>query len=208
VSLRPAPLVRDLHLYAGLFLSPFVLLFAVSVVALVHSWRPGAAAPVAKRDVTDVVIPAGFETLRGRAQLAAAQDLLAGLGVQGEIGALRQIPRDRRFILTVAVPGRETTVDLSAAGRTAAISTRPTGLLDAAVYLHRMPGPHNADLRGNAAFMVAWRWLADTTVWLLLFLAASGVYLWAMLRTGRRLGLALLAAGAVSCGGLIYALVA
>ena len=29
---------KDLHLYFGLFISPFVLLFAVSVFFLVHAW--------------------------------------------------------------------------------------------------------------------------------------------------------------------------
>ena len=30
-------ITRDLHLYLGLFISPFVLLFAISVIFLVHS---------------------------------------------------------------------------------------------------------------------------------------------------------------------------
>jgi hypothetical protein len=35
--LKPVYLVtRDLHLYAGLFISPFLVLFAVSVFVLVH----------------------------------------------------------------------------------------------------------------------------------------------------------------------------
>jgi len=33
---------RDLHLYFGLFLSPFVLVFAISTLFLVHSWFPGS----------------------------------------------------------------------------------------------------------------------------------------------------------------------
>ena len=33
-------LIRDLHLYFGLLISPFVLLFAISVFFLVHSWLP------------------------------------------------------------------------------------------------------------------------------------------------------------------------
>jgi uncharacterized iron-regulated membrane protein len=33
-------LIRDLHLYFGLFISPFVLVFSVSVFFLVHSWMP------------------------------------------------------------------------------------------------------------------------------------------------------------------------
>ena len=129
----PKPLyttTRNLHLYAGLFLSRFVLLFAVSVFSLVH------------------------------------------------------------------------------APRTAAITLRHTGFADALVHLHKMPGPHNVSLRGNSLYMQLWRWLADATSYGVLFLSLSGVYLWATLRAERRLGLALLAAGALTFFGVLYALTA
>jgi hypothetical protein len=70
-----------------------------------------------------------------------------------------------------------------------------------------MPGPHNANIRGNSFYMRAWRWLADATVYLVLFLTLSGVYLWAVLRAERRIGLALIAAGAFSLIGMVYALI-
>src|SRR5262245_26447874 len=35
--------IRDLHLYSGLFISPFILVFAVSVFFLVHRLSPSAA---------------------------------------------------------------------------------------------------------------------------------------------------------------------
>jgi hypothetical protein len=200
--------VRSLHLYLGLFLSPFVLVFAISVVFLVHAWVPGAGATAEKRTVTDLILPPDFEKLKGREQLAAAHTVLARLGVHGDIGGVRQIPRDRRFVFTVGLPGRESSVDLNLAQRTAAIATRQTGGWDATVYLHKMPGPHNVSVRVNTTFMLVWRWLADATVYLLLFLTVSGVYLWAVVKAERRAGLALLAAGAVSFGGIIYALVA
>jgi hypothetical protein len=199
--------VRDLHLYAGLFLSPFVLVFAVSVFFLAHAWVPGRAPSTDTRTVVDVTLPANFEQLKSREQVDAAQAVLGQLGVHGEIGFVRQIPKERRFVLPVSLPGRETTVDLNVAARTAKITSRTTGIWDATILLHKMPGPHNANLRGNAAFIRAWRWIADATVYLLLFLTVSGVYLWAVLKTERRIGLALLAAGAVSFGGLIFALV-
>mgnify|MGYP001562957115 CR=1 FL=1 len=208
MSPRFSTFVRDLHLYLGLFLSPFVLVFAISVVFLVHAWVPGAAAPAEKRTAADVPLPADFEKLKGRAQLDAAHVVLEHLGVHGDIGSLRQIPRDRRFVIAVGLTGRETTVDLNVEKRTAAISTRATGVWDATVFLHKMPGPHIVSIRGNSAYMQIWRWLADATVYLLLFLSISGVYLWAVLKAERRVGLALLAAGAASFGGLVYAVVA
>jgi hypothetical protein len=69
-----------------------------------------------------------------------------------------------------------------------------------------MPGPHNVALRGNSPYMRLWRYLADATSYGVLFLSLSGLYLWAVLRAERRLGLALLAAGALTCCGLLYAL--
>jgi hypothetical protein len=48
--------------------------------------------------------------------------------------------------------------------------------------------------------------MADTVVCLLLFLSVSGVYLWAVIKAERRIGLVLLAAGAVSFFGIVWAL--
>jgi hypothetical protein len=71
-----------------------------------------------------------------------------------------------------------------------------------------MPGPHNANIRGNWPFTRLWGWLADTTVYLLLFLSATGVYLWTALRAERRAGLVVLGAGALSFAVIVAALVA
>jgi len=71
-------------------------------------------------------------------------------------------------------------------------------------YLHKTPGPHNADLRGNWFWTRVWQWLADGSVYLLLFVSASGVYLWLTLKAERRIGVALLGAGAVSLFGFLY----
>jgi hypothetical protein len=88
----------------------------------------------------------------------------------------------------------------------AVISQRPTGLLESVAYLHKMPGPHNADLRGNWFWIRLWRWLADWTVYALLFISASGLYLWFAIKAERRMGLAVLAAGAVCFAAYVYVL--
>jgi hypothetical protein len=207
MSPRVYPLVRDLHLYLGLFLSPFVFVFTASVFFLVHSWVPGAQAPAKTRTVANVAFPPELERLKARELVDAAQRVLAQLDVHGEIGFVRQIPRERRIVLPVSVPGRETTVDLNLANGTATIVSRETGFWDAMVFLHKMPGPHNVAIRGNAGFIGAWRWLADATVYLLLFLTASGVYLWAVLKSERRVGVVLFLAGSLSLAALTFALV-
>ena len=197
---------RNLHLYAGLFLSPFVLLFAVSVFYLVHA-PPSAPAPAPPtRAAAGVPVSLALETLSPPDQVAALRPVLATLGVPGEINFIRRLPKEHRLIVPVLLPGSETTVDLDLVARTATITLRPTGFADALVHLHKMPGPHNVALRGNAPYMRLWRYLADATSYGVLFLSLSGLYLWAVLRAERRLGLALLAAGALTCCGLLYAL--
>jgi hypothetical protein len=76
------------------------------------------------------------------------------------------------------------------------------------VYLHKMPGPHNADVRGNSPLVRWWRVLADATAYLTLFITVSGIYLWAALKAERRVGLVLILAGAITFWGLVYAIAA
>jgi len=201
-------ITRDLHLYFGLFIAPFVLVFCVSVFFLVHAWSPGANEPPGpKRVVSDVALPEDLENLGGRARVDALQIVLAEIGLRGEIGYVGHNVNKRTLRFPVVVPGRETSVEIDLAARTAAISQRDTGLGDALVALHKSPGPHLVDIRMNWLPMSVWRWLADGTVYLLFFISVSGVYLWAVLRAERRTGLALIGAGAISFFGIIYAVI-
>lgn len=206
--MRLYPTVRNLHLYLGLFVSPLIVVFSVSVFFLVHSWIPGSKPVPTTRIATNVIFPENLETTKGREQIAALRTVLDGLDVRGEIGFVRYTPRDRRFVLPVVQPGWQTSVELNLAARTASIASSATGVADAMVYLHKMPGPHNVAIRGNSVHVQVWRWVADATVYLLLFVSVSGIYLWAVLRAERRVGFGLLAAGAFTLSGLIYALVA
>jgi len=197
---------RDLHLYFGLFISPLALVFAVSIFFLVHARLPGAVQPPASRTAGDLPIPAGVELLSGRDQVNALRGVLDRLGVQGEANFIRYVANEHRLVIPVIVPGREVTVDLNLETRSAIVTSRGESMWSAMVYLHKMPGQHLANLRGNWVFLRLWRWLADATVYLVLFLSISGIYLWAVLRAERRIGLALLAAGALSFFGLVYAI--
>lgn len=200
--------LRDLHLYLGLFFAPLVVAFSVSVFFLVHAWLPGAeAAPGGPRVVTGLKLPAGVERLAVRARVEALQLALAEAGIHGEIGFVRHMVKDRRLAMTVTVPGREKEVEIDLASNTATVKERETGAWDALVYLHKAPGPHLVDLRRNWWPMKAWPWLADGTCYLIFFITLSGIYLWAVLKAERRVGLALLGAGMMSFVGVVYAVV-
>ena len=199
--------IRDLHLYLGLACAPFVLAFSISVFFLVHAWIPGSGgAPGPPQVVRAISLPSNLEDLAGRARVEALHSVLAGIGVNGEIGFVRHDPKARRLLMPVMVPGREITVEIALDSGTATVTQRETGVWDALVTLHKAPGPHLADIRMNWWPMRVWQWLVDGTVYLLLFSAASGVYLWLFLRSERRIGFALLAAGLVTFTGMVYAL--
>jgi hypothetical protein len=153
-----------------------------------------------------LTLPADLEELSGRQRVNRLKPVLDRLGVQGEVGWVQHFPKQHRLVIPVTVPGRVTTVTLDVTKREASIERRTTGLADAVVVLHMSPGQHLADIRKNWIYMRVWSWLADATVYLVLFLTASGLYLWYVLRAERRIGIGLLVAGVLSFFGLAFAL--
>jgi len=196
---------RDLHLYLGLFVSPFAIAFTVSVFFLNHA-KVDTASATAVETVSDLNVPPGLDSARGRDAVERARIIVDQVRVSGEIGFVRYIRQEQRFVIPVSRPGIETVVDVDVPGRTATVSRRATGPLESLAYLHKSPGPHNADLRGNWFWTRVWRYLADGTVYVLLFVSATGLYLWYAIRAERRIGLVLLGAGAATFFGLLYAI--
>jgi len=201
-------IIRDLHLYVGLFISPFVLVFAVSVLFLVHSWIPGRGSqPSTTRNVPALSLPVDLQTVSGRPLIDALRPILRKADVPGEVGFVRHLVKEEKLIIPVTIPGRETTVNLNLATEEATIVTRETGFADALVTLHKSPGQHGPDIRMNWFYMKAWRWMADATVYLILFISVSGIYLWYVLRAERRVGVILVVAGGLTFFGMAYALI-
>ena len=197
-------------MYAGLFLSPFVLVFSVSVFYLVHGFaqRPAPDPSDSPRTVNNLAVPPNLAGMQGRARVDALRSVLDQVGVSGEVDFVRHLPGEHRLIVPVRLPNRDTLVSLDYEQRTATITSRGHSLGDAFVYLHKMPGPHNVELRGNSPLMRWWRMLADATAYLMLFITLSGIYLWFALKAERRVGITLVLAGAVTFWGLVYAVAA
>jgi hypothetical protein len=198
--------IRDLHLYFGLLISPFVLLFAASVLFLNHA-KVATDRWTSIQTFRPINLPSELDTARGPDAVARAQTILRQVGLDGEIGFTRYAAQSGHFIFPVSKPGMETLVDVDIAGRSARVTQRRTSFWEATAYLHKMPGPHNVNIRGNWVWTRAWRRLADATVYLLFFISISGVYLWYAIKAERRIGFALLAAGGLSFFGLIYAVI-
>ena len=205
---RSYRLIRDLHLYLGLFISPFVLVFAISVFFLVHSWLPRIASETSTtRVVSALPLPQDLTTLSGRPLINGLKPTLEKADVPGEVGFVRHMVKEQKLIIPVTIPGRETTVTINIPTREATIVTRETGLADALVTLHKSPGQHGANIRMNWFYMRAWRWMADATAYLILFISVSGIYLCYVLRAERSVGFILLFAGALSFFLMAYALI-
>lgn len=195
--------IRKLHLYFGLFISPFILVFAVSTIMFNHNWKPKNSesdAKVQKRSAL-VEIPADVESLEG------VKRIMRQVGVSGEIDFIRYLRRDNRLVIPVMKPGQNITIDVDLESETAEIKRRRTGIWDALLYLHKSPGPHNANIRGNWFYTRLWGWLADTVVYLFLFISASGVYMWYLIKAERKIGLVLLSAGCLSFLLIVFVIV-
>src|SRR5215475_6003360 len=205
MSRRLYRVTRDLHLYFGLFISPFIFAFAVSVFFLVHRLSPNAAAGT-KSLISNLSLPPDLENLSGRPLVDRLIPILKQNGVEGELGWVQHFPKEHRFVIPVSVPGRTTTVTLDVNKREASVEQRVTGLADALIVLHMSPGQHMAGIRKNWIYMLVWSWLTDATVYLTLFITVSGIYLWYVLRSERKIGVTLLLAGAASFLGMVYAL--
>jgi hypothetical protein len=196
---------RDLHLYLGLFVCPFILLFAVSTLLLNH---PRPPAPAAASASTPLKQPIPIDVPLEADTLEQAKNILRQLNLTGEIDYVRHQAREERLLIPVMKPGELTKIEVDLRAKTATVERHDQGLAAALIYLHKMPGPHNVKLRGNWFYMRCWAVLADAVVYVVSFLTVSGLYLWWKLGAERKVGWALLAAGVVSAGALVAAICA
>ena len=197
---------RDAHLYVGLFISPWIVVFALSVIFLNHNWVPEGQAGKVLRSTVIVDVPDGFEQAEGMKRVQLARQMLDQLGVSGEIGYVSSGGQQHHFSFPVSRPGWTATLELDADTGSVAVEEQYTSTADALNYLHKSPGPHNANIRGNWLLTRVWKYSVDTFVYLLLLLSASGVYLWFTLQAERKAGLVVLASGAVSLLAILVAL--
>ena len=193
---------RDLHLYVGLFLSPFLLVFAVSTWVLNH--------PPAERKIP---VPSPVEsrtlTLADDAKvgsLAQARGILDQLQLTGEIDNVRHNTKAGRLVIPVSRPGELTTVEVDLKSSTATLSHQAEGMAAALVYLHKRPGPHLIQFRGNWIYMAIWGWLTDAVVYATVFVTATGLYLWWAYKSERTTGWVMLITGLLTVGGLVGAI--
>jgi hypothetical protein len=194
-------LVRNLHRYFGLFISPFILVYSLSALAFNHEGWLNKITPLKK--LSDVRIKLD-KIPYDSSDLATAKNTIRKIGIEGEIDF---ISREEDFIsFPVNKPGYTTHVRINTRNDSVYITREKLGFIRALSFLHKMPGPHNEKIRGNSLLIKSWRVLTNVTVYLLLFLSITGVFLWYFLKIERNMGLFALVLSIFSCTGLLLLL--
>lgn len=184
---------RQLHLYLGIAVSPFLLVFAISTILLNHGFTPN---PIEEKTTVPLRLS---DDLSGESLVG---EVLRQLNVTGEVIGRGQV-RNGRTVIRVARPGNAKIITVDIEKKEAALSDRSFGLIDTMRYLHLNPGPHKSP---NWIFSRMWGWVADATVYLTLFLTLTGIYMWAVLKSERKAGLVAMGSGAFVFVAILYSL--
>jgi len=182
--------ISELHLYLGFFISPFILVYAVSTIMFDHKWGTGLEPKTSKEKVS-IEIPKDIDGLE------LAKYIMREVNVSGEIEFLAKNLKQKQFVIPVMKPGQRTIINVNLEDNSAEIERLHTGFFNALLYLHKSPGPHLAGFRGNWFYTRLWKWLSDSTVYLLIFVSISGIYMWYMLKSERKIGFIVLGLGCI-----------
>jgi hypothetical protein len=192
-------LIRTLHLYLGLFISPFILIFSISVLVFNHAGFLNKINPVKSlpeiRTRLDKVPSDSTDLLTAKA-------IIRKLGIKGEIDFINK--NDDQLAFPVYKPGLITRIEVNTHTDSVVITFKNEGSLRAMNYLHIMPGQHNAKMRGNSPFMKIWRIIADSVVYIIFFLILSGIFLWYFLKFERKTGVFAFILGILFFTGLLF----
>lgn len=188
--------IRNLHLYIGLFISPFLLIYAVSVFFLNHNWKPWSEAETETISY-NISVP-DEENSRELARLIMQQ-----LNLTGEMSWVNYNQNSNLISFPLDKPGLNKVIRANLSEGTAEVERQYTGVWDAMVFLHEMPGSHLVSIRGNWIYVRIWGWLADITVYFILFVTASGVYMWSVMKAEEKTGLIFLGLGFFSFFSII-----
>ena len=192
-------LIQTLHIYFGLFISPFILIFSISVLAFNHTGflnriNPVRSLPEIRTRLDNIPYDS--------TDLLTAGRIIRKLGIKGEIDFIMR--NDDQISFPVNKPGLKSRIIVNTHTDSVLITRQMEGAVRAMNYLHIMPGQHNARMRGNSLFMKIWRLMTDGIVYLLLFLILSGIFLWYYLEFERDTGIYAIVLGILFFTGLLF----
>lgn len=183
-------LLRRIHLYAGLFLAPWVLMYALSTIAMNHRalFRDKDEAAPQWHARSEHVFRGAFP--HDASPQLQARTILAWLDMEGAHNARWQ-PQQAALVIQrqrLLDPVRITYTPSDGRVAVEAQSGKPSALLER---MHRRRGYE----RDHAADGI-WAFIVDSFIAVMLFWVLSGFILWWQMKATRRLGLAFALGGA------------
>jgi hypothetical protein len=200
-------IIKDLHFYIALFISPFIIVFSISAFVLNHhftdwqdDWQEWFFSVNEKVDKT-----VGFNIpTAGKSEIDYAKDILNQINISGEIAGVFGDSIQR--YIPVTKPGHRISIRADLIAGIAYIHGEKTNFWKKLIWLHKMPGPHNANIRGNWIYTKTWGSLVDFFVIFLLFSSITGITLWYYFKNERTIGLIALLIGFLSIVSLVIGL--
>lgn len=171
------PVLRDVHLTAGLFSMLFVLMYGWSSLQFAHpTWA----------DTKPVAVEWKTQLTPGLAPRDAALVLRTGLKLEGDLAQIRQKDGVTQFLLTK--PGVNHSVRYDEATGAAQMKTSRWGFAGMMNRLHTSAGLWHED-----GWVNVYGWLVGIVSFGLLLLGGTGLYLWFVRKKERKLGIVMLA---------------
>lgn len=191
--------IKDIHLHTGLFISPFIIIFSISALILNHNfvdWQEDWEKwTFSVNDKVDKTIKFTLPNA-GNTKIELAQDILKKINIEGEIANI--FGDSINMYIPVTKPGYRISIKADLISGMAYIHSEKTNFWKKLIWLHKMPGPHNATIRGNWITTKFWSTLVDISVICLLFSSISGIILWYYAKNERGIGLIALIIGILS----------
>src|SRR4051794_1010930 len=157
--------VRKIHLYCGLIILAFLMMYFVSGYMMAHRpWFVTASPPPTPRTAT-------LESADALPAEQLAAEVKTQLGLAGRIQFPQKQPAGTTRFWVVR-PGSMVRVDVPAGGRQIHVTTQRVGLVGTLVMLHKVNGYDDQLLFDAYAFF------CDLAGLSMILFAVSGVYLW------------------------------
>jgi hypothetical protein len=196
---------RRLHYQVGLVLLPFVGLFAFTGLLLNHSsWKftefwPGRHEDRFERAIRPPAVAGDLDR---------ARDIAGQLNAPGEVEAIKTYPDPARFEFRVGRPGKLLEIKADLVRKVASVKRIQTNGWGIVLMLHRFSGVNteNPGQQRNWLLTSLWSLSMDVVAIGFAFMALSSIWMWYRLKTRRRLGVAVLAAGVITCGFFVVGL--
>jgi hypothetical protein len=187
-------IIRRIHLYLALFLTPWMLMYALSTVAMNH--RHGFEAYYGEQALQwEAVSEERFHHgLAEPSRADVANQILSHLGIEGAHNTRGRL--DRRITITRDNPWDTRRISWSASDSLLTVERRQSRLPVILESLHRRRGFQHDILTEDL-----WAVTVDLVILAMVFWAGSGIWLWWEMSVTRKLG-----AVALASGLLLYAL--